>query len=290
MKGLESGPRPVLSILIVNYQCGAYLAECLQSLFARPPQLSYEVIVVDNASTDDSIARARVLGLPVKWKLLKENVGFGRGNNLAAEEATGRYLLLLNPDTLVLEDSITPLVNYCEAHPEVGLVGGHHEGRSGGWQLSFGFPLTVWHEFEYALAPGRFWDLLPSEAPTEPTEVGWLAGSFILIPRVLVERIGLFDVRFFLNDEDIDLALRVREAGYRVVFLPGRGLRHYGGVSRPFLDKESAAIHRSRRYYYRKHHGWWAVGLFEVARLLRRGRNWASAWKRDRANPQSPRP
>jgi N-acetylglucosaminyl-diphospho-decaprenol L-rhamnosyltransferase len=278
MKRLQPGP-PVLSILIVNYQCGAYLAECLQSLFARPPRLSYEVIVVDNASTDDSIARARALGLPVKWKLLRENTGFGRGNNLAAEEATGTYLLLLNPDTIVLEDSITALVNYCEAHPDVGLAGGHHEGRAGGWQSSFGFPLTVWHEFEYALAPGRFWGRLPSESPTEPTEVGWLAGSFMLIPRALVEKIGLFDVGFFLNDEDIDLALRVRKAGYRVVFLPERGLRHFGGVSRPFLDTESAAVHRSRRYFYRKHYGWWAVGLFETARLLRRGRDRVSRWK-----------
>jgi GT2 family glycosyltransferase len=86
-------------------------------------------------------------------------------------------------------------------------------------------------------------------------------------------------VGFFLNDEDIDLALRVRKSGYRVVFLPQRGLRHFGGISRPFLDAESAAVHRSRRYFYRKHYGWWAVGLFEAARLLRRGRDRVSRWK-----------
>lgn len=277
---MQTGPPLELSILIVNYQCGAYLADCLQSLFARPPQMPFEVIVVDNASTDDSIARAQALGLPVKWKLLKENTGFGKGNNLAAQEAVGKYLLLLNPDTVVLKDSITPLVKYCRAHPEVGLAGGHHEGRAGEWQLSFGFPLSVWNEFEYALAPKRFWGRLPSDSPGEPTEVGWLAGSFILIPRTLVESIGLFDVGFFLNDEDIDLALRVREAGFKVVYLPERGLKHFGGVSRPFLDKESAAVHRSRRYFYRKHSGLWAVGLFECARMVRRGRDRLSRWKR----------
>jgi GT2 family glycosyltransferase len=272
----DADAAPVVSILIVNYQCGSYLAECLQSLFATPPRCSFEVIVVDNASTDDSVARARALGLPVKWKLSKENLGFGPGNNLAAAEATGTYLALLNPDTIVVEDSITPLVDYCRTHPDVGLAGGHHEGRSGGWQLSFGFPLKVWHEFEYALAPQRFWGRLPAESPAEPTEVGWLAGSFFVIPRALVQKIGLFDARFFLNDEDIDLAFRVRDAGYRVVYVPVRGLRHFGGVSRPFLDNEPAAVHRSRRYFYRKHYGWWAVGVFEAARALRRGRDWAS--------------
>ncbi len=194
---MSDRPPLELSILVVNYQCGAYLADCLQSLFARPPQVAYEVIVVDNNSTDDSIARAQALGLPVKWKLLKENTGFGRGNNIAAQEATGNCLLLLNPDTIVLKDSITPLVKYCQAHPEIGLAGGHHEGRAGEWQLSFGFPLSIWNEFEYALAPKRFWGRLPSESPAEPTDVGWLAGSFILIPRALAQTIGLFDVGFF---------------------------------------------------------------------------------------------
>ena len=267
---------PVVSILIVNYQCGAYLAECLQSLFATPPRCSFEVIVVDNASTDDSIARAQALGLPVTWQLLKENTGFGPGNNLAAESAAGTYLLLLNPDTIVVEDSITPLVEYRRTHPDVGLAGGHHEGRGGGWQLSFGFPLTVWHEFEYALSPQRFWGRLPGEAPAVPTEVGWLAGSFLAMPRALKERIGLFDTGFFLNDEDIDLAFRVRKAGYRVVYVPARGLRHFGGVSRPFLENEPAAVHRSRRYFYRKHYGGWAAALFEAARGIRRGRDWVS--------------
>lgn len=274
---------PVVSILIVNYQCGSYLAQCLQSLFATPPRRSFEVIVVDNASTDDSVARAQALGLPVTWKLLQKNTGFGPGNNLAAASATGTYLLLLNPDTIVVEDSITPLIEYCQAHPDVGLAGGHHEGRGGGWQLSFGFPLRVWHEFEYALSPQRFWGRLPGESPAAPTEVGWLAGSFLAMPRALKEKIGLFDEGFFLNDEDIDLAFRVRKAGYRVVYVPARGLRHFGGVSRPFLENEPAAVHRSRRYFYRKHYGSWAAVLFEAARRIRRGRDWVSRRRMSRS-------
>jgi N-acetylglucosaminyl-diphospho-decaprenol L-rhamnosyltransferase len=277
---LSARPDPAsavdVSILIVNYQCGAYLAACLASLFATPPRCSFEVIVLDNASSDDSVTRAKALGLPVTWKLSAENTGFGAGNNLAAAAATGTFLLLLNPDTIVVEDSITPLWQYCVTHPDVGLAGGHHESGDGAWQLSFGFPLTVWHEFEYAFAPRRFWGRLPGTSPEEPAEVGWLAGSFLMIPRALVERIGLFDDGFFLNDEDIDLALRVREAGYRVVYVPVRGLRHFGGVSRPFLENEPAAVHRSRRYLYRKHYGWWAAAVFEAARGIRRGRDWIS--------------
>src|SRR5258708_11908936 len=117
---------PRLSILIVNFNTGAWLRDCVSSLFTVLPSGTFEVLVLDNASSDDSIARAKDPGLPIAWTLRTDNVGFAAGNNRLAEQASGRYICLLNPDTVLRSDSLTPLVEYLEAHPDVGIAGPHH--------------------------------------------------------------------------------------------------------------------------------------------------------------------
>ncbi len=271
---------PDVSVLVVNYHCGTYLARCLETLFQTVRGVSFEALVVDNASTDDSVALARQLNLPVEWICLKENIGFARANNLAARQACGEYLLLLNPDTELRQDSITPLVNYLRAHPEVGIVGGHHEDGQGQWQRNFGLPVRLWLDFEYAFSPQRFWNRLPASPPESPVEVGWLAGSFLMISKKLADRIGLFDEDFFLNDEDIDLAARVRQAGLRVMYHPARGLRHFGGISKAQTPGVSIEHYRSRRHYYGKYHSPVHQWLYTVAYQLRCWRDAFSEWKR----------
>src|SRR5205823_12160771 len=128
-----------------------------------------------------------------------------------------------------------PLATYLAEHPDVGIVGPHHQGPDGGWQLSFGAEVTVASEFLFALNPAAFWRRYPAVTPEEPHDVAWLAGSCLALRAPLDRRIGLFDPRFFLNDEDIDLCRRIRAEGLRVVYLPVKGLVHRGGVSRPFL-------------------------------------------------------
>lgn len=254
--------QPDVSILIVNWNCGAYLARCLTSLYEQIKGVTFEVLVVDNASKDDSIAQAKALNLPVRWFCLQENLGFGRANNYAAERAEGRWLLLLNPDTELFADCISPLVRYVQEHPDIGLLGANHEDGNGHWQRSYGAPIRLIDDYAYAIAPRQVLKKLPVASPTEPVEVGWLAGSFLIISAKLTKELGLFDPEYFLNDEDIDLAERVRRAGYKVLYHPLPGLRHFGGISKAF--KTDARKHHldSRKYYYQKFHGWFAAQAY----------------------------
>ena len=260
--------QPDVSILIVNWNCGDYLARCLASLYQMVKGVTFEVLVVDNASKDDSVARAQALNLPVRWFCLTENLGFGRANNYAAERAEGRWLLLLNPDTELFADCISPLVKYAADHPQIGLLGANHEDGNGLWQRSYGVPIRLIDDFIYAIAPRHVLSKLPVESPKEVLEVGWLAGSFIIISAQLVKQLGLFDPAYFLNDEDIDLAERVRRAGYTVVYHPLPGLRHFGGISKAF--KTDARKHHldSRKYYYQKFHGWFSAQAYAFCFFL----------------------
>jgi GT2 family glycosyltransferase len=277
---MQPATAPRLSILIVNFNTGGWLRDCLASLFAVLPAGTFDVLVLDNASSDDSVARAKDPGRPIAWTLLTENVGFAAGNNRLAEQASGRYICLLNPDTVLRSDSLTPMVDYLEAHPDVGIAGPHHTAMDGGWQLSFGGEVTVQSEFLYALNPKAFWGRYPAVTPEEPVDVAWLSGSCFVMPASLVRTLGLFDLRFFLNDEDIDLCRRIRAIGRRVVYVPVRGLVHHGGISRPFLAQESGHTRRSRAEFFRKHYSLPAQMLVRIAFGLRRTRDWLSRMRR----------
>lgn len=272
---------PTLSILIVNFNTGRWLRDCLESLFAVLPAKTFEVLVLDNRSKDDSVETAQALNLPVQWMLYRHNVGFAEGNNRLAQHVRNEFVCLLNPDTKLTADCITPLARYLLDHPDAAIVGPHHLGADGHWQLTFGAPVTLRSEFLYAIDPARFWGRYPSESPSDPTEVAWLAGSCLVFRASLIEELGgLFDGRFFLNDEDIDLCRRARDRGKRCVYVPVRGLVHFGGASRPFLADERRHTFESRRKYFEKYYpppGRW---LFRVAHGLRRVRDVVSGLRR----------
>jgi GT2 family glycosyltransferase len=275
------GTRPALSILIVNFNTARWLHDCLESLFATLPPQSFEVLVLDNASSDDSVAQAQTLNLPVQWTLLETNAGFAAGNNILSKQAAGEFVCLLNPDTRLTANSLTPLVEYLRAHTDVAIAGPHHLGADGHWQLTFGEPVNLRGEFLYALNPAAFWARYPSDSPGEPRDVAWLAGSCLVLRESLIRELGdLFDPRFFLNDEDVDLCRRARDRGYRCVYLPVRGLVHFGGASRPFLADERRHTFRSRRAYFEKYYPWPGQMLFLVANGLRRLRDALSGRRR----------
>lgn len=270
----------MLSILIVNFNTGDWLRACLASVFTALPAGTFEILVLDNASTDESVARARTLELPVRWRLLDRNVGFAAGNNQLAVEAGGEFICLLNPDTTLRADCLTPLVEYLDAHPDAAIVGPCHVGGDGHWQLTFGAPVTLGSEFLYALNPAKFWARYPGDSPETPQDVAWLAGSCLVFRASLIQELGgLFDPRFFLNDEDIDLCRRARDRGWRSVYIPVRGLVHYGGVSRSYLADEKGHTYRSREAYFRKYYPLAGVLLFRFARLLRSIRDTVSRWR-----------
>lgn len=253
-----------LSIIIVNWNTRDDLARCLASLVPACSRLATEVVVVDNGSRDGS---ARLVRRDYPWVRLiatGRNLGFARGNNVGLAQATGRFRLLLNPDTIVHDDALEQLVRYANANPEVGLLGPMLLNRDGSLQPSCRrFPTVSALLFrntplERWLPNNRFARsyLMEEWNHREPREVDWLSGACLLARAELVEALGGLDERYFMYVEDMDLGLLAHRAGWRVVYLPSARVTHAVGRS---SDQQPAAMvkahHRSMYLYVRKHYG-----------------------------------
>ncbi|MBI5834592.1 MAG: glycosyltransferase family 2 protein [Armatimonadetes bacterium] len=253
-----------LSIIIVNWNTRDDLARCLASLVPACSRLATEVVVVDNGSRDGS---ARLVRRDYPWVRLiatGRNLGFARGNNVGLAQATGRFRLLLNPDTIVHDDALEQLVRYANANPEVGLLGPMLLNRDGSLQPSCRrFPTVSALLFrntplERWLPNNRFARsyLMEEWNHRGPREVDWLSGACLLARAELVEALGGLDERYFMYVEDMDLGLLAHRAGWRVVYLPSARVTHAVGRS---SDQQPAAMvkahHRSMYLYVRKHYG-----------------------------------
>ena len=261
-----------LSIVIPHLNKMASLAKCLSSIPSAAGTLSHEIIVVDNGSVDGS--RERVNRDFPKAVLLqnKTNEGFGRAVNHGLRIAQGRYLLCLNNDTLLSPLSLERLVAFMEGQPEAGIAGGKILNRDGSLQLSArsfpGIETAFFNRsgFLTRLFPKNPFSrryLLSDWDHNSPKEVDWVSGSFFLIRRSLIEKIGLFDERFFLYCEDVDYCRRAKEAGYRVYYVPTSHLIHETGYS----EKKFNTLffhHQSMYRFYKKHYSKGFVGDIAV--------------------------
>ncbi len=258
----------MLSILIVNWNVRDLLRDCLRSIERGRGALEVEVIVVDSASGDDSVA---MVAAEFPWVTLRpqsENVGFPRGNNIALAEARGDHLLLLNPDTVVLDDALTVMVAYLEKNPEVGAVGPQLLNPDGSVQssrrrfptLATGFFESTWLE---GVAPGvlrRYYALdLPDD---RMADVDWLVGACIMVPRGVYEQIGGLDEAYFMYSEELDWCRRIKEAGWRVVYHPeARVVHHVGKSSEQAVTARHINFQRAKLRYFLKYHGRAAAGV-----------------------------
>ncbi|MGH2994741.1 MAG: glycosyltransferase family 2 protein, partial [Gaiellaceae bacterium] len=260
--------RPVsdVSIIIVSYNTREYLARSLGVVAGGP----HEVVVVDNASTDGSPAFVRERFPSVRLLELTENRGFGAGNNAGMEEATGRWLLLLNSDAWPVGDAVERLVAYGEAHARAGIVGPRLRNPDGSLQRSVRGHPTLWrlateYLFLRRLAPrtrllNAFYGAGFDHAQAREVEV--LKGAVLLVRREAAEAVGSFDPAFFMYGEEMDLCYRARRAGWAVVFTPEAEFVHVGGVSTGARWGETPAFGpmfreqlRSHMRFLAKHHG-----------------------------------
>ena len=248
----------------MNWNAGATLRACLTALFASeggdPPQ----VIVVDNASTDGSLA-----GLTSTYPALEivrnaENVGFARAVNQGFRAVRGQLALLLNPDVILLPSALLRLTQFMAAHPEAGIAGprlldpdGTVQGSArrdpSAWTALFGRSAPLTRLFPNNPVSKRE---LParSVADTGPVEVDWLSGACLVARRAAWEQVGLLDERFFLFWEDADWCVRFRRAGWGVYYVPAASGTHFVGVSRAGRRLGSVLdFHVSAYRYYRKH-------------------------------------
>lgn len=227
---------PVLSILIVNWNAASVLADCLGSLPAGAGDLAFETLVVDNASTDASLALIRERFPQVQVIANTRNVGFAAANNQAAQAARGRYLLLLNPDTQVQPGALAALVAFAEAHPTAGAIGPRLLNADGTPQRSCwrGFPglgMALADAFYLWKVPGlpfaRRTEYQPGEL-TQPRAVDHLLGAAMLIPRALWEQLGGLDAGYFLFLEETDWCYRAQRLGRPCMYLPSAVIVHLG--------------------------------------------------------------
>jgi GT2 family glycosyltransferase len=261
----RSTSAPDVSIIIVNWNVRDLLRDCLQSI-AEQTRRTHEVIVVDNHSHDGSVEMIRSEFPDVRVIANQDNRGFAAANNQGIEVATGRSLLLLNPDTLILDGAIDTMLQWLDAHPDVGCVGCQVLETETDVQMTcFSDPGPL-HLSLVESGLHRFGPV--ARVFGEPTYAGWdrcderdvdvVSGMFMLVPRRVVQTVGPLDADFFIYSEEADWCRRIRNAGYRCVFAPVARIRHReGGGKSTALIRPSMyiALQRSKLIYVRKHYG-----------------------------------
>jgi GT2 family glycosyltransferase len=259
---------PRLSIIIVTFNSRAHIDRCLGSLTEHAPAVDREVVVVDNASTDGTVAAVRARWTGVRVIEAGDNLGFARANNLGIRQTSGGLILLLNPDTIVPAGSIDALIAALEARPDAAVAGPRLVNAEGRAELSFGAMMSPLAELrQKTLVRGNDRGVRAVSAYVEwltrhPREVDWVSGACMLLRRADVEAIGLMDERYFMYAEDVDLCAAVRARGRKVLFAPSAQVVHLRGQSRATASAATErAYRRSQIAFYEKHHPRWAAAL-----------------------------
>lgn len=252
-----------LSIIVVNYNVKEFLHNLLCSIEKASAEIKTEIIVADNASEDGSVEFIKEKFPSVTLIENKSNLGFSKANNLGLKIASGKYLLLLNPDTLVQENTFTEMIKFFDSHPEAGLAGCKILNPDGTLQLacrrSFPGPWTSFCKvtglsslFPKSKLFARY--NLTYLDENEINEVDAISGSFMMLRKEVYKKIGGLDEIFFMYGEDLDWCYRVQKAGYKVYYVPSTQILHYKGEStkRSSLD-ETKFFYQAMHLFVRKH-------------------------------------
>lgn len=269
-----------VSVIVVSYNTREMTLACLRSIVKEARDVRFEVLFIDNRSDDGSFeAVESEFGEDRRFHLVfsEENLGFAGGNNEVAHRARGRYLLLLNPDTVVLDTAIDRLVEFADRHPEYGIWGGGTVFADGSLN-----PTNCWGDYTLWSQFCRYSGLthfLPRSSLFNPRAyVGWardsvrevaqVTGCFFLMRRSDWERLGGFDPDFFMYAEEADLCLRARRFGIRCVVTPDAVIVHHGGASEKKREDKIVRLLDAELRLLRRHWAWWR---FQVVRTLTRG-------------------
>lgn len=257
------GAKMDVSIVIVNFNTKQLTIDAIHSVFQSKTNFSYEIILVDNNSSDGSIATFHQEFPNITIIENKENVGFAKANNQAIRIANGRYILLLNSDTIVQKDTLQVMLNFMENHPKVGASGCKVVLPDGlldkACRRGFPTPQASFYHFS-GLAK-----LFPDNPRFNQYQLGHLdsgkdysvdclVGAFMLLRREVIEQVGLLDEEFFMYGEDIDWCYRIKEAGWDNYYYPYTSIIHYKGASsRRKAFKIIYEFHRAMILFHRKH-------------------------------------
>lgn len=253
---------PKIAIIIVTYNSEMFLKVCLSSVYAQNTDFTYQVIVVDNGSKDNSITFTKTNFPNVEIIQNNKNVGFAKANNQGIRHSKAEILLFLNPDTILQENALQNLMDFYIKHPSAGVIGPKILNADGSLQRTgVAFP-SIWnlmveivfldYLFPYSKIFGRHRKLFLD--PDKVNEVDYLQGSCLLVSRKVIDEIELFDESFFMYFEETDLCLRVKAKGYKVYYVPDASIVHFGGSGMSYYDRNRVLIfYKSYIQFLNKH-------------------------------------
>lgn len=286
-----------LSIIIVSFNTYKFLKDCIQSILKKEGSLDFEIIVVDNASTDGTVEKLKTKNLEFRVKIIenKKNIGFAAANNQGIKQAKGDYILLLNPDTIIRHNVLSDMINFMEKNPKVGAATCRVNLTNGELDDAChrGFP-TPWNAFCHFVGMGRFF---PKSKLFNGYHMGFCnldkiheidacAGAFMMIRRRVGEQVKWLDEEYFWYGEDLDFCFRIKLAGWKIMFVSTCQITHYKGVSGGIkehsqhlttADKETKLLATKARFdvmrifykkYYKSRYPAWLTALvFTVIKL-----------------------
>jgi len=265
-----------LSIIIVSWNVRELLRDCLISVQNESRGLDVEVIVVDSNSSDLSQALVKEEFPWVRLEEQAENVGFPRGNNIGLSLSRGRNILLLNPDTIVESGALERMVEFLDRNPDAGAIGPQLVNPDGSHQSSRRrFPSLLTAVFEStwlnSVAPkkviAQYYVL--DVPPDQQTDVDWLVGACIMVPARVVDEVGMLDEAYFMYSEELDWCRRIKNAGYRIVYLPDARVVHYmGKSSEQAVTERHLNFQRAKLRYFRKFQGRLSAMFLRIILLL----------------------
>ncbi|WP_293899150.1 glycosyltransferase family 2 protein [Sphingobacterium sp. UBA5670] len=245
-----------VSILIVNYNSFQLILKAIESIYKHTSGLAFEIIVIDNDSLQRDIESIHTFYSNVILLKNPENRGFGSGNNFGASVAKGKYLFLLNPDTILLNNAIGQFYEFCENNKHVGIVGGNL------YDLNLQPAFSCWSFLPSLLAEIDFLcyyklskvlgQVGSFNSTGKPQNVGYISGADLFISRSLFHKAGGFDEDFFMYYEEVELTFRVRKLGYKVISLPDAKIIHLEGQSESNDEKIALRMRQSEKLYYTK--------------------------------------
>ena len=255
---------PELTIIIVNWNTRDLLRDCLNSVYAETEETSFEVLVVDNASSDSSAEMVKREFTQVRLIENEENLGFARANNQAIRQSSGSYVLLLNPDTVVLSRALDKMVSFMRAHPDVDASGPMILNTDGS-------PCSSAHDTSYTFGSGADFLLRESLATylprllisklgkresysPHPRQVGWVTGACMMMTREAVDKVGFLDEQCFLYSEEADWFYRLKQLGGKTYFIPEAQIIHHLGQAMKQTDTALKYYYQSRYVFIKKHH------------------------------------
>ncbi len=255
---------PDLTVSVISADNLPLLLPCLESIFHRTHEVDLEVYVVDNASSDGTSEEVRHRFPQIKIIRNEKRLGFSTNNNMVLKRGTGRYLMLLNDDTKLLEGALDRLVEFADAHPRVGAVGSALLNADGSPQPSSArFP----HPVVEAFWPATKWSNGPQETDDEAFEVDSVCGAAMLVRREVVEQVGGLDTDFDpIYSEEVDWCYRIKRAGWSIYTLPQSQVIHYGSQTMDrVVPKKYRLLLSHKLLFFEKHGSWAAAPAYRAA-------------------------